>query len=98
MSAYLDWHVGMKVVAARKSDQPPPTPVYGVTYTISFIYIDAEDEVMIDLVELPNPETPKWERGYQACCFRPVQTRQTDISIFLALLNTQDELEEVPFG
>lgn len=87
--SYLNWYVGMKVVAIEPVGDPePPNPVYGEVYTISWIGVadDGTDDILIDLVELPNPESPRFMRGYEATGFRPAQTRKADISVFTAML------------
>lgn len=87
---YTSWHVGMKVVYIGPStDQEPPNPVISAVYTVSWIGVasDGTADILIDLVELPNPDSPKFMRGYDASYFRPVQTRKTDISCFTAMLS-----------
>lgn len=86
---YTSWYVGMKVVCIETEDDPePPNPVYGEIYTISWIGVGVDGPaVLIDLLELPNPENEEFDRGYLASAFRRVQTRKTDISVFTAMLS-----------
>lgn len=85
--SYLDWHVGMKIVCVDNvDDELPPNPKCGQVYTISWIGA-AEDVIMVDLLELPNPDSADFYRGYSADIFRKVQPRKTDISCFTAILN-----------
>lgn len=84
--SYLNWHVGMKVVCV----DPRPIPdelVYGEIYTISWIGITGDNQVSIDLVEIPAPEDEENWRGYVPEGFKPVKTRKTDISIFTRILS-----------
>jgi len=81
----IHFHVGMRVVCIDPDDEPEPNPLYGEVYTISHIYC-RDDDVMIDLVELPNPGNDNWARGYFATAFRPVQHRTTSIEIFRRML------------
>lgn len=93
--SYRDWHVGMKVVCIEPVDDPEsPNPAYGEVYTIAWIGVSCGD-VMIDLVELPCPESEEFNRGYLAEGFRPVQQRKTSIEIFKRLLiNPHVRIEE----
>lgn len=91
---YRQWHVGMKVVCVQDEldGAEPPFPVRGTVYTISWIGMSG-GFLVIDLVELPNPETVHFWRGYRPEVFRPVETRTTDISIFQAMLTPKRETE-----
>jgi hypothetical protein len=92
--SYRDWHVGMRVVCVEPDmpDDPDPSPRCGGVYTISNIYACPEDgEIMVELHELPSPETEDWWAGWRAKDFRPVQRRKTDISIFNAMLHDKKE-------
>lgn len=101
MSAYLDWHVGMKVVAVGGGEDGPRSiknkpsdaqmPKRGSVYTIRQMNM-WPDGLTILLEELDNSHLiargfGTIEPGFNAAKFRPVQTRKTDISIFTALLN-----------
>lgn len=88
MSAW-EFHVGQRVVCVDPSDEEPPCPQYGEVYTISWIGISG-GILAVDLIELPCPPTEKYERGYQASCFRPLRERKTSIECFRALLNTTE--------
>lgn len=79
-------------------------PVSGETYTIreiGFFHPDHPEILAIRLVEILNP-VRKYRYGYgenvivSECCFaayrfRPVQPRQTDISIFTDMLKKADK-------
>ncbi len=89
MSRYLDWHVGMKVVCVMGESCPDggPEALFGEVYTLAGIWVDEDGDVMISLKEVPSEAYGNYEAGFFAHCFRPVQTRATDISVFTAILN-----------
>ena len=95
--SYNSWHVGMKVVCADDSDDGRYSTwmTYNNThglkgdcvYTIRRIG-DFRGILCIWLDEIHRPISQKWgECGYSVKRFRPVQTRQTDISCFTAMLS-----------
>lgn len=105
MTSYLDWHVGDRVVCVDGSpyrfNQGEEVPLEGNPYTIRQLSVDDGDVVLwlVEIVNLPKRYRQGYlEAGFVAARFRKVQARKTDISCFTALLNTQDELVEVPFS
>lgn len=98
--SYIDWHVGMKVVAiktaieGRKVTDGETRLTHGQIYTIREL-APYGDTFHIRLVEVVNPiRRYTWPDGvregelvYSKECFRPVQKRSTDISVFTAMLN-----------
>lgn len=113
MSAYLDWHVGMKVVFIGGTTNVRITRYFfglltkterftrlveGQTYTIAEIG-KGRDRVTGDIViGIGIVSDPDHSPGYYpARLFRRVQEKKADISVFTALLNAQEVLEEVPF-
>lgn len=80
--SYRDWHVGMKVVCVDARGASRLLRANEI-YTIRFL----EPE----FVGLEEPSTWSDEAGAEAGWFkwrfRPVQPRQTDISMFTAMLN-----------
>lgn len=93
--AYLDWHVGMKVVcvdAVLPGKHHKPL-LKGSVYTIrSFWVHPTTGAIGITLMEIVNDIHPGYqmERGYAPRRFRPVETRKTDISVFTAMLHGTD--------
>lgn len=62
---------------------PSARPVMGAIYTVHGILPRRHDEDCIELVELKNPH--EWtgaELGYKTYRFRPIKSRDTDITIF----------------
>lgn len=99
--SYLDWHVGMKVVAVGGAQDGPrqiknapadaQIPKLGCVYTIRQMNM-WPDGLTILLEELDNSHLIARgfgiiEPGFNAAKFRPVQNRKTDISIFTQMLN-----------
>jgi hypothetical protein len=69
---------------------PPPMPVKGSIYTVAAI-VPGKVVIFVTLKEMGR------RRGYDAGCFRPLQERKTDISIFLKMLNpAKRQLEKTP--
>ncbi|RUU79990.1 hypothetical protein [Mesorhizobium sp. M7A.F.Ca.MR.362.00.0.0] len=105
MSAYQDWHFGMKVVCVKTWSSrgygygDEIGPVAGNTYTIREIgYFRSENQghLQVRLCEIVNKARPYRdigvrEQSFRASRFRPVQNRATDISIFTALLNPSED-------
>lgn len=105
--SYLDWHVGMKVVALRTIQfdrqyhgQNEVLPVKGRVYTIREIgrlHPHYPDHVTIRLSEIRNTPHYRVEIGqvqetfFYAVDFRPIHTRASDISIFTAMLTGSKE-------
>lgn len=58
----------------------------GFIGTVCNIYLAPDGEEMIELTELPSPEAGPWMAGFKARCFRPLVKRETDISVFKAML------------
>jgi hypothetical protein len=97
MADYRDWKVGDRVVCVSGKPNPDydrPIPRLGGVYTISWVGLTDEGEVMIDLQEMPQPETEKFYRGVAAIHYRKVQPRKTSIAIFTAMLNRTDVRKE----
>jgi len=88
--SYTSWHVGMKVVALHDHRHAycGAWIKAGVVYTIRKIFMHYGD-VVLYLVEqhLPIHEQENLECGWFTRHFRPAQTRQTDISMFQAMLS-----------
>lgn len=68
----------------------------GSTYTIRDIDMRAvhlHGVATVRLDEIVNEtymsSVGEWETGYPETCFRPIVDKQTDISIFTAMLNTK---------
>ena len=84
--SYTSWHVGMKVVCVDASrdylGQETPLEV-GRVYRV--------DKILrhMDVVGVVVGGCPSWHEtnAWSARRFRPVQTRQTDISVFTAMLH-----------
>lgn len=94
---FKDWYVGMRVVythhdeEADEEDNNVPFEI-GEVVTISWIGMDdLNKDVMIDLLQYPQPRTHVYNRGYVAKCFAPVERKQIDISIFTDLLTPVKE-------
>jgi hypothetical protein len=97
----MNFYVGQKVVCIdaqhpqtlsgwwRELWHPYEHAVEGRIYTISNLYSNGDG--MIELVELPAPETDVWCAGFYAGGFRPVVERKTDISIFTKMLTPKRE-------
>lgn len=94
--SYRDWHVGMKVVCVEdKADWVSlfdggtsaalRFPKSNHVYTISRIIAQGSD-VGIQVEEIATQYRDGSEIAFWAGCFRPVQPRATDISIFTAML------------
>lgn len=83
--------IGQKVTPVAVKSHPDfkgQNPVEGTVYTVSWTGIHpVYGFELIDLVEIPNPDSEGWYRGYTASFFRPVVERKTDISVFTAMLN-----------
>ena len=67
-------------------------PERGSVYTVRDSRIGKDNRQHIRLVEIVNPsaefiDAPPQEPWWWACAFRPVVERETDISIFTAMLN-----------
>jgi hypothetical protein len=100
--SYRDWHVGMKVVCiddAWENEHTRPGFAYprrGQVYTIGAIAA----EVMLYGIRYNGPWIGVQEVGgnwggrpeFSASCFRPVQPRKTDISIFTRMLTDTREV------
>lgn len=89
---YTSWHVGMQVTLRFKTPTHPNWnyPEFGVVYTVRAIF-EMQGAICIRLKEIRN-KVSRWrdgryEPGFEAYAFRPVQTRKTDISIFTAMLS-----------
>ena len=87
------FQVGDKVVrigGAVRRNLPANYPQIGVVYTIRAINVYSDNDVILLLKEIDNshmvPEYWKIEPGFQACYFRRVTDRETDISIFTDML------------
>jgi hypothetical protein len=94
--SYRDWHVGMKVVCIACSAVWVRPLVVGKIYTLRAIIKHPEtDEIGVYLEEVRNDIHPRYgmERGYFAAAFRPIQPRETDISIFTAMLTGSKQKE-----
>lgn len=89
MMNYNDWYVGMQVVciAGPVEGETGPHPIIGQICTISWIGIQGNDVVCIDLVEEPSPESSQYYRGYVADGFRPLEDTKQAISCFIEILN-----------
>ena len=96
--SYRDWHVGMEVVCVEEPEDNGwhhNHPTQGKIYTLREIGIGLTGEVLVKLKEVvnkPRAYPSPWgalygEVSFYARCFKPLQKRQTDISIFTALLN-----------
>lgn len=98
----MGWHVGMQVVCVEaitaKGYGDEHLPQVGSTYTIRKMSIDDfTGMACIWLVELVNEERKYEHRitgnsfivepAFHCFYFRPVETRQTDISCFTQMLN-----------
>jgi hypothetical protein len=88
----MTFHVGQKVVCVNASGLEAvarrlsvDVPKQGAVYTIRSFYIS--DGVFLEEVRNPpNPGYPEWDiAAWHAWRFRPI--RETDISIFTAMLN-----------
>lgn len=100
---YVDWFAGMKVVcvdtdwthpelAAYLVSRGAVLPVTGKIYTIREIGPHMDGTICVRVREILNPVIPypgfkDGEPSFEARRFRPVQPRQTDISIFTQMLN-----------
>ena len=93
--SFRDWQVGDRVVCVDGDWYYPPASgrpwplVTGEVYTIANIgkgcgfYRSFVHGVVIDLVEVKNPDDPYLETpGFNASRFRKVEPRKTDISVF----------------
>ncbi len=79
-----DAYVGQFVVCAPHYNPHPEwngeNPSCETVYTIAWVGIDPSDgTVMIDLAEMPQPETDEWLRGFQADMFHPVDESRLDV-------------------
>lgn len=91
----MTFRVGQKVVCIRKDAweggyQDETDPIYGHVYTIREIVDYPHGPVGLLLVEIVNPPR-HYAEGFHECDFqspnfRPVVERNTDISIFTAML------------
>ena len=71
----------------------------GAPYTVANVYTMPDGDTLLELVEVPAPETRYWCAGWLAVCFRPIVENKTNISIFTAMLNTkQRELVAIRKG
>ena len=61
----------------------------GIPYTVANVYAMPDGDTVLELVEVPAPETKHWCTGWLAVCFRPLVEKKIDISIFTAMLNTK---------
>lgn len=95
-----DFHVGQKVVCVDPDWHDPhpngwPCPlVMGATYTITSLseasgpYRGSKDHFCLHLAEVRNPHGGSNDDvGFADARFRPLVTKQTDISIFTAMLS-----------
>lgn len=93
--SYTDWHVGMKVVCVDGASRPgykyiiEELPQAGRIYTIREIgpvpsFHSDRGKLAVKLAEIHRVED---RLGWRVERFRPVKTRQTDISIFTAMLS-----------
>lgn len=96
MNSYLDWHVGMKVVFVGwpyDTQGAGTNLIPGSMHTIEeidlitkgtpFDSFDGDGNMPEDTIYIRIHGDEYWAI---ASAFRPVQTRQTDISVFTALL------------
>ncbi len=90
----MTFRVGQEVCCIRddwiNADRLPATPKRGNVYVV-------ESTSMGHLMGIPKLllHFAEFKNGWSAVCFRPVQKRKTDISVFTALLNTKSEKELV---
>jgi hypothetical protein len=91
----MDFHVGQKVQCIDDEVEPEPNPKCGAVYTVADQWVDKDGDAMIDLVELPNPDSEMFEAGYLASAFRALTEPQTDISAFTSLLTPKRAPERV---
>ncbi len=96
------FRVGQKVVCINSDcsdDSPGPYITVGSVYTISWIgtvlSLDQGYAENVDLFELPAAEIDSWCRGYASESFRPLDGRETDISVFREILNPVHESKKV---
>jgi len=83
--SYRDWHVGMKVVCVDNSTWEHKLTLNRI-YTITAIGVpDFCDTLYVGLAETPSRSGASLHWRIER--FRPVQPRQTDISMFTAMLN-----------
>jgi hypothetical protein len=99
----MAFHPGQKVECVAKPRYSPwehismwiegtgDRAVIGAVYTVSNVYVAHDGEEMIELHELPQPETRSWYAGYLAHCFRPLTEQKTDISVFVRMLTPKTE-------
>lgn len=98
--------VGQNVVCIDSVPHPEaggPQPIVGRVYTVSWVnYCEEYSTEIIDLIELPSPESREFYRGWNGQMFRPVIERKTDISLFTAMLTpspvTVDALNMADFA
>lgn len=99
------FHVGQKVVCINATIyQEEYSPlVVGRVYVVNAIgrcggYDPYGNDAICDVLDVgvTNPFWKQWEgdHGFDAKRFRPLVTRQTDISIFTAMLNPQRQSED----
>lgn len=74
--------------------QPYKSPSDGEVYTVANVYSEA-GMLLLELIELPSPETNVWMAGFLACGFRPLVDRKTDISALKALLVPGSKIREL---
>lgn len=92
----IHFHVGQKVVCvdADVTDGiwvEGEAPEKGRVYTVKGVHLNNRGEVVLHLHEIDRADYSKvWHRnhnlGYGAYRFRPVVERETDISLFTAML------------
>lgn len=93
--SYTDWHVGMKVVCVDASPSQVPhqleeRKIYVLQQIQHSAFVDCRlgRSGVIDAVGVKVAGAGLRDRDwFGANRFRPVQTRQTDISIFQAMLS-----------
>lgn len=100
----MSFHVGQKItpraddlwvnVATGNMVRGVVYPRFGEVYTIREIITDVEGS-WLTLVEIRNRRLPAGEPQFDAEDFRPVVEKQTDISIFTSLLNTNQREHEL---
>lgn len=100
----MDWEprVGMRVVCVDATARPgrrwaDDAPSQGTIYTISDVFIDVDDDLVIGLLELPRSAVAHalfgGKAGYLPRRFRPLDERRIDI--FRSVL-TQAPTEKEP--
>ncbi|MEO3387340.1 hypothetical protein [Mesorhizobium sp. CAU 1741] len=101
--SYRDWHVGMKVVFIGVPDGftilGQLALKTGRVYVVEELEMHCKGDIVGGVDGLPyvvaNEALYVRVEGtfYHAACFRPVQPRKTDISLFTSMLNGAKERE-----